>query len=339
MAKPGNSPQSILADINNGNISPVYFLMGDESYYIDLITELLLDKTLNETEKDFDLSVVYGKDVSIPEVIMLARQYPMLASKKVVLVKEAQDAGKMDELSVYIEQPMPSTILIINYKNGSLDRRKKLSTELEKSSEVVLYESKKLYDDAIPGWIEQYVKIKGFTIDNKSSELIADFIGNDLSRIIGEIDKLMITIPVGEKRITPELIERNIGISKEYNDFELLNAVVNKDVLKSNKIALYFSKNPRNYPLTKTIAAFSYFFINLMYYHYLVDKKSQKAGVELGVYGRIHEYEIAAKNYNGLKTMQIIRLLRTYDARSKGFESRSIPDGENLRELLFHILH
>jgi len=273
------------------------------------------------------------------EVIMLSRQYPMIASKKVVLVKEAQDAGKFEDLSVYIAHPMPSTILIINYKNGSLDKRKKLYTELEKSSEAILFESKKLYDEEIPGWIEQYVKSRGISIDQKSAELIAEFIGNDLSRIMGEIDKLMITLPSGDKKITPDLIERNIGISKEYNDFELLNAVVRKDIVRCNKIAMHFSKNPKNYPLPKTIATFTYFFSNLMYYHYLVDKTSQKASTELGVYGRIREYEIASKNFNGLKTMQIISLLRAFDARSKGFESKSIPDGENLRELLFHILH
>jgi DNA polymerase III subunit delta len=338
MAKAAVTPNSILSDINDGIIRPVYFLMGEEPWYIDNITNVLLDKLLNDSEKDFDLSIVYGKDVSMNEVIMLARQYPMIALKKVVLVKEAQDTDGFDNLLHYLEKPMLSTVLIFNYKNGSLDKRKKLFSELEKTA--VVYESKKIYDEEIPGWIEGYVSSKGISIDHKSSCLIADFIGSDLSRIIGEIDKLMITIPSDEKKITSDHIERNIGISKEYNDFELLNAVIRKEVFKANKIAVYFSKNPKNYPLVKTIATFANFFINLMLYHYLADKNPQNVVSELGVnFYRVKDFEIASKNYNGVKTMQIVRLLRTFDAKSKGFDSRSIPDYENLRELLYKILH
>lgn len=338
MAKATLTPKSIIADISDGIIKPIYFLMGEEPWYIDQITNVLLDKLLNETEKDFDLNIVYGKDVSMGEVIMLARQYPMIASKKVVLVKEAQDTDGFDNLLLYLQKPMLSTVLIFNYKNGSLDKRKKLFTELDKTS--VVYESKKIYDEEIPGWIEGHVASMGISIDHKSAILIADFIGSDLSRIMGEINKLMITMPPREKKITSELIERNIGISKEYNDFELLNAVIRKEIFKANKIAVYFSKNPRNYPLVKTIATFAGFFINLMYYHYLPDKTPQNVIGELGInYYRVKDYETASKNYSGVKTMQIIRLLRTFDARSKGFESRGIPDNENLRELLFQILH
>lgn len=340
MAKQATSAHSVLTEINQGKISPVYMLMGDESYYIDLVTKTLLDRLIKEDERDFDLNIVYGKDVTMNDVVVLSRQYPMLASKKVVVVKEAQDISKFDDLSQYIQNPMPSTVLIINYKNGSLDKRKKIYSELERSNYVAVCEFKKLDDNDLPGWIEQQLKVKGIAIDSISSELIASFTGNDLSRIAGEVEKLIITMPEGQNRITPELIEHNIGISKEYNDFELLNAVVRKDVLKSNRIALHFYKNPRNYPLTKTIAVFAYFFMNLMYYHYLADKTPSKASQEMGAYGnRLHEYEIASRNYNAVKTMEIIRLLRTYDARSKGFEAKSLPDGENLRELLYRILH
>ncbi|MDP4277957.1 MAG: DNA polymerase III subunit delta [Bacteroidota bacterium] len=338
MAKQSISPQTILTTINNGVIKPIYFLMGEESYYIDLITNTLIGKILDETQKDFDLSEVYGKDVTMNEVIMLARQYPMIASRKVVCVKEAQDIKDIDHLSSYIQKPMPTTILIVNYKNGTLDKRKKLYTDLEAGG--VVLESKKLYDNEIPGWIEQYVTGRGFSIDHKSSNLLADFIGSDLSRIIGETDKLMLTIPAGEKRITPELIERNIGISKEYNDFELLNAIARKDILKANRISQNFSMNPKKNPLTKSIAVLSNFFINLMYYHYLTDKTQAKVAAELGVpYGIAKEYELAARNYNGFKTMQIIRTLRTFDAMSKGVDSRGAGDGEFLKELLFRIFH
>lgn len=338
MAKSGQTPQTIIDDVKQGFIKPVYFLMGDESWYIDLITNNLLELLINESEKDFDLNMVYGKDTTMKEVIFLARQYPMIAKKKVVIVKEAQDLDNFDDLRIYLEKPLLSTVLIFNYKNGSLDKRKKVYTELDKTA--VIFESKKIYDDDLPSWVENLVKSRGLTIDHKSSVIISEFIGNDLSRIVSEIDKLMLTLPKGDTKITSEHIEKNIGISKEYNDFELLNAVIKKDILKSNKIALHFSKNPRNYPLVRTIATFAGFFINLMNYHYLVDKNSNNVISELGVnYYRAKELEIAAKNFNGVKTMKIIRQLRIFDARSKGFESRGISDNENLRELLFFILH
>lgn len=338
MGKDTVNSNSIISDIRNGIIKPVYFLMGEEPYYIDLITDVIVNNLLNDTEKDFDLSMVYGKDLTMGEVIVLARQYPMLARKKVVLVKEAQDLSGFDDILKYLEKPLLSTVLIFNYKNGSLDKRKKAYSELGKVG--LVYESKRIYEDELPGWIENQVSSKGFTIDHKSSVLIADFIGSDLSRIISEIDKLLITIPENEKKITSDLIEHNIGISKDFNDFEFLNAIIRKDILKSNKIAVHFSKNPKNNPLIKTIATIAGFFTNLMYYHYLVDKSTENVIRELGVnYYRVKDFEIAAKNYNARKTMQIIRLLRTYDARSKGFDSRGLSDNENLRELLFQILH
>jgi len=338
MAKTAYTPQSIMTDIKQGNLKSVYFLMGEESYYIDLITDFMLEYLLTETEKEFDLSVLYGKDVLMRDVISLARQYPMISKRRIVLVKEAQDIKDMEDLALYLQKPMPSTILIINHKNGSIDRRKKVAGELEKSA--LLYESKKLYDNELPGWIESYLKTKGLGIDDRTAELLADFLGSDLGRIVGELDKLMITMPAGEKRITPELIERNIGISKEYNDFELQHALITKNVLKANKIAVYFSKSPKNNPLVKTIAVLSMFFSNLMLYHYLVDKSQTRVAAELGVApSRTRDYAEAAKNYNAYKTMTIISLMREFDAKSKGFASRSVPDSELLKELIFKILH
>lgn len=337
MPKTINSFQSIVADIKQGNLSPVYFFMGDESYYIDRLTDFMLETILTDAEKEFDLSVVYGKDVTMRDVISLSRQYPMSAKHRVVLLKEAQDVKDMDNLSLYLQKPMPSTVLIINYKNGSLDRRKKITTDIEKTA--VLYESKKIYENKLPGWIQTYARTKGFGIDDRTSELLADFLGSDLGLIAGELDKLMIYMPKDEKRITSELVERNIGISKEYNDFELQNAIINKDILKANKIASFFSKNQKNNPLIKTIAVLSMFFSNLMLYHYLVDKTQTKVVAELGIApSRVSEYDIASKNYNALKTMNIISLLREYDAKSKGFGSRA-SDSDLLKELLFKILH
>jgi DNA polymerase III subunit delta len=338
MAKSTLTPQAVMADVKTGNLKPVYFLMGDESYYIDLITAFLLDHLMTEAEKEFDLSVVYGKDVDTPQIIALSRQYPMLAKLRIVLVKEAQDLKDLDKLTFYLEKPMPTTILIINYKNGSIDKRKKVASELDKVA--VVYESKKLYDNELPAWIATYVKTRGLGIDDRTAELLADFLGSDLGRIVGELDKLSITMPKGETRITPELVERNIGISKEYNDFELQSAIVGKNILKANKIAAYYAKSPKNNPLVKTLAVLSMFFSNLMLYHYLVDKSSSAAASELGVAPfRVREFAEAARNYNAFKTMNIISLLREYDAKSKGFASRSVPDSELLKELLYKIMH
>lgn len=312
--------------------------MGDESYYIDSITESLMEVLMTESEKEFDLAVVYGKDTDMRQVISLARQYPMMAKHRVVLVKEAQDIKDMDTLSIYLEKTMPSTILIINHKNGSLDKRKKLASELDKMG--ILYESKKLYDNELPGWISSYAKSKGLGIDERTSELLAEYLGSDLGRIVGELEKLSITMPAGETRITPALVERNIGISKEYNDFELQSALVTKNILKANKIALYYGKNPKGNPLVKTVALLSGFFSNLMLYHYLVDKSPAAVASELGIAPfRVREFAEAARNYNALKTMNIISLFRSYDAKAKGFESKSIPDAELLKELLYKIMH
>lgn len=338
MAKQTTNPQQVLEDIARGVIRPLYVLMGEESYYIDLISSTLIDKLLDETQKDFDLSVVYGKDVTVKDVVMLARQYPMMASKKVVCLREGQDCSDYEYLATYANQPNPNAVLIINYKHGSLDRRKKYWADIERQALVV--ESKKMYDNELPGWIQQFVLKRGGTIDQKSATLLADFIGNDLSRIMGEIDKLFVTMPAGQRAITPAIIERNIGISKEYNDFELLNAIVRKDILKANRIALHFSKNSRNYPLIKTLATLAYFFNNLMYYHYLTDKTQGAVASELGVpYSIAKEYDMAAGHYNGLKTMRIIRWLREYDAMAKGVGARGATDGDYLRELLFRMMH
>jgi DNA polymerase-3 subunit delta len=338
MAKSATTPQAILSDVKAGMLKPVYFLMGEESYYIDSLTDSLLDLLMTETDREFDLAVVYGKDTDMRQVISLARQFPMMAKHRVVLVKEAQDIKDMDNLTIYLEKPMPSTILIINHKNGSLDKRKKLAGELDKKA--VLFESKKLYDNELPGWIVQFAKTKGLGVDDRTAELLAEYLGSDLGRIVGEIEKLYISMPKGETRITPSLVERNIGISKEYNDFELQSAIVQKQVLKANKIALYYGKNPKGNPLVKTIALLSGFFGNLMLYHYLVDKSQGSVASELGVAPfRTREFAEAAKNYNALKTMNIISLLREYDAKAKGFDSKNTTDAALLKELLYKIMH
>ena len=335
-----NSPQAVMEQIEKGTIAPVYLLMGEEAYYIDAITDALIHKLIDSSAQDFDLSLMYGKDVSMGDVIMMARQYPMMSQRKVVVLKEGQQCSKFDEgLSAYLQQPLQTTVLIINYKNGTVDKRKKAYQDLLKYEVVV--ESRKLYDNEIPDWIQRQVQRMGLKIDVKSAQMLTDFIGNDLSRIVGELEKLRLTMPAGSNQIHPELIERNIGISKEYNDFELLNALINRDVFKANRIAKHFAANPRNYPLIKTLAAFAYFFTNLMYYHYLVDKNPAKAAPELGVAPmRVKEYAQAAQFLNARKTMDVIRMLRFYDAKSKGMDStNNQPEGDLLKELIYFILH
>ena len=338
MAKSILSPQQILSSIEAGDIKPVYYLMGEESFFIDAITEAMMNILVSEIGREFDLNVVYGKDVDMKQVIGLAKQYPMLAKYKVVLVKEAQWITDIDNLSYYLENPMPSTVLIINHKNGTLDKRKKVVLEIEKKG--ILFESKKLYENELPSWIVNQAKKMGLGLDVRTSELLAEYLGNDLSRIEGELEKLKISIPSNETRITADLVEKNIGISKEYNDFELQSAIVEKNILKANKIVAYYSKNPKNNPIQKTIALLGGYFGNLMLYHYLVDKTTGNAASILGIAPfRLRELVTGAKNYNALKTMQIISELRTFDAKSKGFESRGIPDAELLKELLYKIMH
>jgi DNA polymerase-3 subunit delta len=338
MAKSNVTAESLLNDIRSGSIRPVYYLMGEESYYIDRITDELLRTLISEAESDFDLAVVYGRDTDMRQIISLCRQYPMMAKQRVVLVKEAQDLKNTELLSVYLENPLQSTVLIFNHKNGTLDRRKKTASELEKVG--VVFESRKLYENELPAAIVKLAKERGLQLDDRTASLLAENLGSDLSRTVSELDKLKLCMPDGSHRITLELIERNIGISKEYNDFELQSALVTKDKSKAYRITSFYSKNPRNNPIQKTVSLLAGYFSNLMLYHYLVDKSPGSVASELGIAPfRVKELTEGAKNYNAAKTMRIIRLLRTIDAKSKGFETRGISDDALFKELLFGILH
>ena len=234
--------EEIVRNLKNRTYAPVYFLMGEEDYYIDRISDYILDTVLTETEKEFNQTVLFGMDTDINTVINAARRYPMMSEHQVVVVKEAQNLKNLENLTYYLQKPMPSTILVLCYKHGVLDRRKKIVAEIEKNG--VLFESKKLKDSQLPGFISTYLKRKKVEIEPKASEMMAEFVGTDLSRMTGELDKLIITLPEGQKRITPEQIEKNIGISKDFNNFELRNALIEKDVLKANMIVKYFDENP-----------------------------------------------------------------------------------------------
>ena len=339
MAKQEITCDDILKELRAKQYRPVYYLMGEEPYYIDLIADYITDNILTETEKEFNLTVVYGADVDIATVINAAKRYPMMSEHQVVVVKEAQNIRNMEELSYYLQKPLLSTILVICHKHGVLDRRKKLAAEIEKTG--VLFESKKVKDAQLPAFITSYMKRKGIDVEPKATAMLADFVGADLSRLTGELEKLIITLPKGHTRVTPEQIEKNIGISKDYNNFELRSALVEKDVLKANKIIKYFEENPAPSPIQMTLSLLFGFFSNLMLAYYAPEKSEQGIANMLGLRTpwQAKDYLAAMRRYNGVKTMQIIGEIRYADAKSKGVGNPSLSDGDILRELVFKILH
>ena len=339
MAKQEITCDDILKELRAKQYRPVYYLMGEEPYYLDLIADYITDNILTETEKEFNLTVVYGADVDIATVINAAKRYPMMSEHQVVVVKEAQNIRNMEELSYYLQKPLLSTILVICHKHGVLDRRKKLAAEIEKTG--VLFESKKVKDAQLPAFITSYMKRKGIDVEPKATAMLADFVGADLSRLTGELEKLIITLPKGHTRVTPEQIEKNIGISKDYNNFELRSALVEKDVLKANKIIKYFEENPKTNPIQMTLSLLFGFFSNLMLAYYAPEKSEQGIANMLGLRTpwQAKDYLAAMRRYNGVKTMQIIGEIRYADAKSKGVGNPSLSDGDILRELVFKILH
>lgn len=339
MAKQEITCDDILKELRAKQYRPIYYLMGEESYYIDLIANYIEENVLTETEKEFNLTVVYGADTDIASIINAAKRYPMMSEHQVIIVKEAQSVRNMDELSYYLQKPLTSTILVLCHKHGVLDRRKKLAAEIERKG--LLFESKKLKEAQLPAFITSYLKRKGFDIEPKATSMLADFVGTDLSRLTGELEKLIITLPKNQTRITPEQVERNIGVSKDYNNFELRSAIVEKDILKANKIIKYFDENPKNNPIQMTLSLLFGFFSNLMLAYYAPEKSEQGIASFLGLKTpwQSREYIAAMRRYSGVKTMQIIGEIRYADAKSKGIGNSSVTNGEILRELVFKILH
>ena len=331
--------EEIARDLKNRIYKPVYYLMGEESYYIDRISEYIAQTVLNENEKEFNQTILYGADTDIATIINAAKRYPMMSKYQVVIVKEAQGVKNIDELSYYLQKPLESTILVLCHKHGVLDRRKKLAAEIEKVG--VLFESKKIKDTQLAGFITSYLKRKSIEIEPKASEMMAEFVGTDLSRMAGELEKLIITLPKGQKRIIPEQIEQNIGISKDYNNYELRNALIIKDVFKANQIIKYFEENPKTNPLQMTLSVLFNFFSNLMLAYYAPEKSEQGIAAQLGLKSpwQSKDYLAAMRKYSGVKVMQIIGEIRYCDAKSKGVGNSSLGDGELLRELVYKILH
>ncbi|MFD0964140.1 DNA polymerase III subunit delta [Pseudofulvibacter geojedonensis] len=330
--------KQIVTDIKNGNFSPVYFLMGEEPYYIDAISNYIEKNVLAEEEKGFNQMVLYGRDITVEDIVSNSKRYPMMADKQVVIVKEAQDLSRtIEKLEAYVLNPQLTTILVVCYKYKKLDKRKKLYKTVQKNG--VLFESKKLYDNQVPDWIRRVLKGKSYTIDPKAAQMLVEFLGTDLGKISNELEKLQLILPKGTV-ITPLHIEENIGISKDYNNFELRKAVGERDVLKAVKISRYFAQNPKDNPTVMTISLLYNFFSQLLQYHALADKSKFSVAKALKVNPYfVGEYLVAGKNYPMKKVSQVISLLREADVKSKGVGASNLPQGDLLKELLYKIMH
>jgi len=314
--------EEIISDLKKRIFKPVYFLAGDEPYYIDVITDFIEEKVLSESEKAFNQLVLYGEDTTIQSIIDTARRFPMMASHQVVIVREAQSLKKIEDLVFYLEKPLLSTILVFNYKYRVLDKRTKLHKALE--SQGAYFESMRLRDYQIPPWIERYLMARGIKIDPAASAMLTEFLGTDLHKIVNELDKLLITLPRENPVITNTLIEKNIGISKEYNNFELQKAIGEKNILKANMIVNYFSGNPKDNPVTLTIASLFSLFTRILTYHFITDKSKNNVAAILKINPFfVKDYETAALRYSVSKTVKIIDLLRTFDMKSKGYGDSS----------------
>lgn len=328
----------IINDIKAGNIKPIYFLMGEEPYYIDKLTEYIEGNVLTDDEKGFNQMIIYGRDTTIDEIVSNAKRFPMMAERQVVIVKEAQELSRtIDQLEAYAENPQPTTVLVFAYKYKTLDKRKKLIKTLDKNG--LVFESKKLYENQVGEWIRRVLKGKGYEIEPKAMMMLVEFLGNDLSRIANELNKLEIILPKGSK-ISPAHIEENIGFSKDFNVFEFRKAIGEKNQFKAYQIADYFAKNPKDNPLVLTTGLVFSFFSALLQYHGLKDKSQSNVARELKISSYfVNDYISAAKNYPMKKVSSIIAALRELDVKSKGVGANSLSDSDLLKEILVKIFN
>jgi DNA polymerase III subunit delta len=337
------SADSVIKDLKGGKYAPVYFLQGDEPYYIDYISDFIEKNCLNEGEKSFNQTILYGKDINMNTILQNAKRFPMMSERQVVIVKEAQEISDFGKESTdkifgaYLEKPLPSTVLVFCYKYKTLDARKTMTKNIDKFS--VLVNSKKMYDDKLPNWVEGYFGDKKFKITSKGAIMMADFIGNNLSRLSNEADKLLINLKEGQE-VNEDLIEKYVGISKEFNVFELQKALVKKDILKSNQIVNYFEANPKNNPIIPIISVLFGFFSKVLMVHGADDKSESALAKMLQVNPYfVKDYISAARIYPLSKVVNIIHNLKQADLMSKGIDNVSAGDGQILRELIFKILH
>jgi DNA polymerase-3 subunit delta len=326
----------ILSQLKKGDFKPIYLLHGDEPYYIDLVSDYIEEHCLSEDEKAFNQTIVYGKDANALSIVETAKQFPVMADRQVIIVKEAQSLKDIEQLEAYLENPVSSSIIVLCHKYKTADKRKKWVKNIDKKG--LILESKKLYDNKLPDWINAYCNQKNIKIQAKANALLIEFLGNDLSKIANEIDKLLINLGQSNE-ITPDHIEKYIGISKEYNVFELLKALGQKNIEKVFTIADYFDKNEKSNPLVVTISNLFSFFSKTLKYHSLTNKSAASAAKELGINPYfIDDYSKAAKSFPIMSCIHAIGYLHEYDLKSKGLNNTSASQGELLKELLLMVL-
>lgn len=336
--KAGITYEEIVRQVQAGDFKPIYYLMGEESYYIDRVSDFIVQKALTEDERDFNLTILYGPQTTGEEVVNAAKRYPMMAERQVVLVREAQNLEHRDVLSYYVQNPLMSTILIICHKNGKLDGRTKLAGDIQKAG--ILFESRKLYDRELPSFVSAYVRRKHLEIAPDACMILCEHVGADLNRLAGELDKLVVA--VGEKKvIDSQLIQDHIGISKDFNGFELVAALAVKDVMKANRIVKYFDSNPKNFALQPVLASMFRFYTNLMIAYYAPVKSEEgiAAWLEQSVWQLRRDILPAMRHYTAMQVYNILSEIRKTDAASKGVGGQKTSDGDLLKELVFMILH
>ena len=340
MAKKETTYDDICKDILAGSYAPIYALMGEEPFFIDSITDLLMQKVLPEEAKDFNQMLFYGADTTATQIINAARRYPMMSDYQLIVVREAQLIPDLELLTAYAKSPLSSTILVLNHKYKNLDRRKSLAGIIAKNG--ILFESKKIPEYRMSAYISQCASQRKLPIDQKATQMLAEFIGNDLHTLHKELDKLLIILEKEtNKRITPELIEQNIGISKDYNNFELLKAIIAKDVLKANRIIRHFEKNAKANPIQATLSVLFNYFSNLMICFYTKDRSEAGLMNALGFHSafQVKDYALGMRNFPVMKVFHIVHEIRMTDAKSKGIDNPFTDSGELMKALLYKILH
>lgn len=337
----GTTYEVILKEIKERRFRPVYYLMGEEPYYIDQLANRFATEVLNESEQEFNQTIVYAQDTNLGNILSLAKRYPMMAERQVIIVKEAQNLkNEIDGLSFYLQKPQPSTLLVFCHKNGSLDKRKKVTGDIERAGGAV-FESKKMKEDLLPYFISNYARQHNATIDDKATMMMVESIGADLNRLVSELDKLLINMPQGATNITPDMVEEYTGISKEYNVFELKSALIAKDIAKANKIAKYMEDNPKNFPLQAVLPLLFSYYANLMLSYYAPQRTPQGVAAYLDMKSTwgVNDYLQGMRNYSAVKVMDIISAFRRYDGMSKGVGATANVGRNLLRELVYFILH
>lgn len=326
-----------VADIKAGNLKPIYFLMGDEPYYIDRLADYIDENVLSDEEKGFNQTILYGRDVTVEDIISTCKRYPMMAERQVVIVREAQDLSRtIDKLESYAASPTPTTVLVICYKYKTLDKRKKLIKLLEKNA--LVFESKKLYENQVGDWIRRVLSGKNYSIEPKAAAMLVEFLGTDLSKINNELEKLQIILPKGSA-ITPKIIEENIGFSKDFNNFELVKALGNYNKFKAYQIAQYFADNPKDNPMVVTTSTVFRYFMQLLQFHGLKDRSPKNVASVLKINPHfVNDYTQAVKNYPMKKVSGIVAALREVDVKSKGVGA-NLSQSDLLKEMLISVFN